>query len=43
VNRAVHTATPGQGGVRGIDDRVDIERRDVSLNYLDHGRYPTLA
>ena len=36
MNGSVHAATTAQRFVRGIDDRVDVQRRDVGGDDLDH-------
>lgn len=38
VDRAVHAAAAGERRIRGVDDRVDVERRDVRAENLDHVR-----
>ena len=37
VNRAVHAAAPEERGVRGVHDRVDVQRRDVSADDPEAG------
>ena len=34
-DRARHSPAVRERRVRGVDDRVDVLRRDVGLNYLD--------
>src|SRR2546425_1044566 len=36
VDRAVDPASTKQGGVRGVDDRVDVLFGDVTANDVDH-------
>jgi hypothetical protein len=37
VNRSVHATATRQLTIRRIDDGVDVERRDVANNDVDHG------
>ncbi|WP_244098801.1 hypothetical protein [Burkholderia ambifaria] len=37
MNRAVDTAAAEQRTVRGVDDRVDVERRDVDALRVERG------
>src|SRR6185436_6787216 len=39
VNRAVHATAATERAVGGVDDCVDFERRNVSVDDLDHERW----
>jgi hypothetical protein len=32
MDRTIHAATAEQRGIRGVDDGVDLQRRDVGAN-----------
>jgi hypothetical protein len=39
MDGAVHTATAGQRGIRGIDDGIDVQGRDVGQDDLQARRH----
>jgi len=43
VNRPVHTSATQQTGVSRIDDCINLQNCNISLNDLEHGQPPDLA